>query len=79
VASNAEIEQRWIDAWNDVDDIVGDERARPCLLPDGSVVTVDDCLGWLQNSVYDGYLVRVEADWVGHRRGVIAHRWRPDT
>jgi hypothetical protein len=77
VASNEDIEMGWVDAWNDVYDIVGPGRVCPCQLPDWSIVSVDECLGWLQESVYAGYLVRVEAGWVGHRRGVIAHRWLP--
>jgi hypothetical protein len=48
--------------------------AIPCQLPDWSVVTLDDCLTWLQDSVYLGYRVRVEAGWVGHRRGIIVNR-----
>ena len=77
MSSNAEIEMRWVDAWNDLYDIVPPDRVAPCQLPDWSVVNVDECLGWLQDSVYAGYFVRVEAGWVGHRRGVIAHRWLP--
>jgi hypothetical protein len=78
MASNTEIEQQWIDAWNEVHNIVRDQRNAPCQLSESSVVTVDDCLGWLQNSVYECYLVRIESGWVGHKRGVIAHRWRAD-
>ena len=65
---------RWVDAWNDLAAIVGDARDKPCLLPDGCVVTVEECEAWLQNSAYEGYTVQVEAGWVGHRRGVIASR-----
>ena len=78
VASNKDIEMRWVDAWNEVYDIIGPSRVCPCQLPDWSVVSVDECLGWLQDSVYKGYPVTVEAGWVGHRRGVLAHRWRPE-
>ena len=74
VALNADIEMRWVDTWNEVYDIVGDRRDVPCMLPDGSIVGLDECLGWLQHSVYSGYAVRVEAGWVGHRQGVIANR-----
>ncbi|HBI45406.1 MAG TPA: hypothetical protein DDY78_21520 [Planctomycetales bacterium] len=69
---------RWVDAWNDVYDIIRGRREVPCMLPDWSIISVDECLGWLQQSVYEGYLVRVEEGWVGHRRGVIAHRCQPD-
>jgi hypothetical protein len=48
-----------------------------CLLPDGSIVGVEECKGWLQQSVYEGFLVRVEAGWVGHRQGVVVSRRRP--
>ena len=74
MASNADIERRWVDAWNDVYDIVRNRQDMPCMLPDWSVVSLDECLGWLQDSVYQGFAVRVEEGWVGHRRGVIAHR-----
>jgi hypothetical protein len=76
---NEKTEMRWVDAWNDVYDIARGRREMPCMLPDWSIITVDECLGWLQQSVYEGYLVRVEEGWVGHRRGVIAHRWLPDS
>lgn len=59
---------RWVDAGNALFDIIGDR-------PDLSVVDADECRAWLQNSAYEGYLTRVEVGWVGHRRGVIVHRW----
>jgi hypothetical protein len=74
MTSNADIEMRWIEAWNLVYEIAGQARDIPCQLPDWSVVTLDACLGWLQNSVYAGYSVSVEAGWVGHRRGIIVTR-----
>ena len=69
---------RWVDAWNDLYDIVRERRDMPCLLPDRSVVGVDDCLGWLQDSVYQGYTVHVQEGWIGHRRGVIVRRSKPE-
>ena len=76
MASNADIEMRWVDAWSDLYEIIGDRGDIPCQLPDWSVVDSEECRGYLQDSVYEGYLVRVEAGWVGHRRGAIVHRWR---
>jgi hypothetical protein len=75
---NADIEMRWVDAWNDLNDLVGKNPKVVCQLPDWSVVSVDECLGWLQESVYEGYRVRVESGWINGRVGVIAHRDRPD-
>jgi hypothetical protein len=74
MASNTEIEMRWIDAWNDLFDLVGDRRQVNCLLPDGSVVDIATCQGWLQTSAYAGYCLKVEAGWVNGDRGVIASR-----
>jgi hypothetical protein len=78
MASKPDIEMQWVDAWNDVYDIIRGHQDVPCLLPDWSIVTVDECLGWLQESVYQGYSVSVEEGWVGHRRGVVAQRSRPE-
>ena len=69
--SNADIEMRWVDAWNDLYEIVGGQLDVPCQLPDFSVVDVEECKGCLQDLVYKGYLVRVSAGWVGHRKGVV--------
>lgn len=76
MATNAEIEMRWVDAWNALYEIVEQRRDVLCQLPDGVAVDVEACKGWLQESVYEGYLVQVEVGWVGHRKGVIVSRSR---
>jgi hypothetical protein len=69
------IEMRWVDAWSDLYEIVGQRWDVRCCLPDGRVVDVEGCKGWLQESVYEGYDVRVEPGWVLGKPGVIASRW----
>ncbi len=76
MASNTDIEIHWFDAWDDLCDIIGDRADIPCQLPDWSVIDAESCRGWLQDSAYDGYHVRVEVGWVGHLRGAIVHRCR---
>src|SRR4051812_43638078 len=56
MATNSEIEMRWVEAWNDLLDIVKGRHGIKCLLPDGAIVDVEECKGWLQDSVYQGYL-----------------------
>jgi len=72
--SNADIEMRWVEAWNDLADIIGDRRDVPCQLPDWSVIDVEECQGRLQRSVYEVYLVQVRDGWVGHKKGVVVFR-----
>jgi hypothetical protein len=79
MVSNAELEGRWIAAWNDLADIVGDRWDVRCLLPDGAVVSVEDCKGWLQSSAYDDWKVGVKEGWVLGKQGVVASRWRDET
>ena len=74
MASNAQIEQRWIDAWNNLADIIRDRPDVPCQLPDWSIVSAEDCRGWLQESAYLSYYVSVQADWAGYRREAMALR-----
>lgn len=76
--SKTDIEMRWVNAWNDLSDIVRDRRDVPCQLPDYTIVSVEDCKGWLQDSAYDGYEVAVQAGWVGHKLGVLATRFKAD-
>ena len=74
--TNSEIENLWIEAWSNLIEIVEDEaRTMRCLLPDGNVVDVEQCKGWLQDSVYAGFSVNIECGWVLGRRGVIASRF----
>ena len=73
--TNSEIEDLWIEAWSKLIEIVEDEaRTMRCLLPDGNVVDVERCKGWLQDSVYAGFSVDIERGWVLGHRGVIASR-----
>lgn len=78
MASNSELEERWIAAWNDLADLVGVRWDVPCVLPDGAVVSVEDCKGWLQRSAYEGWKIEVKEGWVLGKRGVVASRWRGD-
>ena len=78
MASNEEIEMRWVDAWNNLLGFVRGRPGVPCQLPDCTIVDVEACKGWLQQSVYEGYLVEVKEGWVGHLRGIIASRSLPE-
>lgn len=74
VATNKEIEMRWIDAWNDLYDIARGLESMQCQLPDGSVVGVEECKGWLQQSAYRGYALEVSTGNVNGRPGAIVSR-----
>lgn len=76
MTTNTEIEERWIDAWNDLFDIVGERWQVNCLLPDGSVVDIDICQGWLQDSAYEDYCLKVEEGWVEGKHGVVVSRFK---
>ena len=76
MASNTELEMRWIDAWNDLYDRLEGRSNAPCLLPDGQIVDVEACKGWLQESAYQDYYIKVEAGYVAGKKGIHASRWR---
>jgi len=68
----------WVDAWNDVYDIIDGRKDYPCVLPDWSRVDVDACLGWLQDSVCHGFDVTVKRGWwKGHPAVVVDRKTRP--
>jgi hypothetical protein len=60
MSTSTEREMRWVDAWNDLFDIVGTRWQVDCLLPDGSIVDLDTCQGWLQDSAYDDYRLTLQ-------------------
>jgi hypothetical protein len=76
MSTNIELEERWIEAWNDLFDIIGERWQVSCLLPDGSVVDTETCQGWLQESACQDYCLKVEEGWVNGKRGVVALRFR---
>jgi hypothetical protein len=74
-----EIEMRWINAWNDLYDLIlryhgGVQYGVKCSLPDGLVVNVEECEGWLQDSAYDRYYIKVEHGWVLGKPGIVVSR-----
>jgi hypothetical protein len=71
MASNQEIEIRWIVAWRDLYEILNRRPDMPCQLPDGSVVDFETCKGWLQDQAYDGLLVGVSRGFVQGKDGAI--------
>ena len=75
MASNSDIEMRWVEAWSDLYDIAADRVDFPCLLPSGDVVDMETCKGWLQDAVYAGFLVEVRGGWVLGRQGAIVHKF----
>jgi len=65
----------WANAWNDLFDLTKGRWNVRCMLPDYSVISVDDCQGWLQDSAYSGFRVAVRAGFVLGRPGILATRW----
>jgi hypothetical protein len=78
MANNAEIEMRWVSAWDELFALIQDRTDIKCQLPDFSVVNVEQCRAWLQEMVYAGYFVRVEKGWIQGRPGIIASCYRSD-
>ncbi len=76
LSSNSEIEERWIEAWKDLFDIVGKRWQVSRLLPDVSIVDIETCQGWLQESAYQCYSLKVEAVWVKGERGIVVSRFK---
>ena len=76
MTSNSEKEMRWIDAWNDLYDLIGTRSNVLCLLPDGQIVDVETCKGWLQSSAYEDFTLKLEAGWIRGKPAVIASRFR---
>ena len=72
MVSNAEIEMRWVKAWNAFYDIAADRTDFPCLLPDGKVVDINTCKAWLQDAIYKESLVQVRSGWgLGQRSAIV--------
>lgn len=72
--ANADLEMKWVDAWNDLCDLVNNRHDIKCLLADHTVVDIETCKAWLQHSVYTGYDVSVAMGWHEGSRVVVASR-----
>jgi hypothetical protein len=60
---SAKQEQIWIDAWNDLYDLLKDKDNIKLLLPDWSEVSLDEMQGWIQQTAYENKLVRFDRVW----------------
>jgi hypothetical protein len=76
MTASTEIEERWIQAWNDLFDLVGKRLQVDCLLPDRSVVDIETCQGWLEDSAYEDYYLKVAEAWVKGKRGIAVARFK---
>lgn len=76
MTTNTELEECWINAWNELYDIVGEKWQVDCLLPDGSIVDIETYKGYLQKLAYQDYVLKLEESWVRGRHGVIVSRFR---
>jgi hypothetical protein len=75
----ADIEMRWIEAWNDLYKLIEDLHAYEIVLPTGERVAVEECQGWLQNIVYQGNLVALRRyTRKDGRHRIIVQRWPQD-
>ena len=72
---SSEIEMEWVNAWSDLYELVKEQWDVRCMLPDYSVVSVEECKSWLQDSAYEGFHVSVRAGFVLGRPGIVATRW----
>lgn len=72
--TNADIESMWVEAWDTLLAMSKGRHGFRCMLPDGSVVDVDTCLGWLQDSVYSGHQVSVQSTWLFGSPGALVFR-----
>lgn len=75
MSTNLEKEECWIEAWKDLIELVGTSRNMECLLPNGQIVDIEDCKGWLQDSAYNGYQLDVSAGWVKGKPGILVTRF----
>lgn len=74
--SNAETERAWIDAWNELYELVEGVAGCEFALPDGESADFEACKGWLQRSAYEGFCVALRRyQRKDGRRRVYAHRW----
>jgi hypothetical protein len=72
--NRADVEMLWVNAWNDLYDIIGKREDSPCVLPDYICVSAEECRGWLQQSVYQGFDVKVTRGWYEGRPAVVVSR-----
>ena len=76
--TNDEIETEWVNAWDQLYELIGDRRNVVCVLPDWKTVSVEDCQGWLQTSAYKGYTLTVRETWHAGEKAIAVDRTQAD-
>lgn len=72
--SNTEKEMAWIDAWNDFYDLLETNFNGFILLPDFQESSVEDAKGWIQDTVYSGFLVKFTVDYYKGKKSLFVHK-----
>ena len=68
---NEEVETLWVEAWDALLSLSKGVHGFACMLPDGSIVSVEEGLGWLQRSVYEGGAVSVSPQYLLGKPGAV--------
>ncbi len=61
--SNSEQEMVWVDAWNDLYELIGKFPEGCILLPEFQEATKEEAKGWIQDSVYKGNRIEFKVDY----------------
>ncbi len=72
--NNLSKELEWIEAWNDLDELIGEEWNLIFLQPDWTEMDLEDCKGWLQDSAYQGYHIGVKQVWYKGKLAIQVYR-----
>jgi len=68
--NNAEQEGVWIDAWNDLSDLLDEYPKAYILLPDYKIVNREEAEGWIQDAAYGSNRIKFEIIWFKGKRSV---------
>lgn len=76
--TNLQMENAWINAWNDLALLSNHRWDVVYITPDFAELSEEDAKGWLQSSAYQGFNVTVAEVWYRGRKAIQLQRQRPD-
>lgn len=74
--SNTEQETIWINAWNEIHELVLRLPDSYILLPEFQEVTCEDAKSWIQDRAYESYKIKFSIDFYKGKKSIFINKVR---
>ena len=72
--SNSEKEEAWVDAWNNLSEIIEKNPKGYILVPENKEVTFEEAKGWMQDAAYESNEITFSVEYYKGKKSVFINK-----